>query len=46
MKHDNDVSAMSDCLQVVKIYSLVKEIKVYTTVSYNVFLFVKTENLF
>ena len=32
------------CLQVVRIYSFMKEIKVYIRASYIVFLFVKTEN--
>ena len=44
MKHKNDVSNMVDCLQVVKIYSFMKEIKVIIHASYIVFLFVKTKN--
>ena len=44
MKHENDVSNMVDCLQVVKIYSFMKEIKIYIKISNIVFLFVKTEN--
>ena len=44
MKHENDVSNMIGCLQVVRIYSFMKEIKVNIRASYIVFLFVKTEN--
>ena len=44
MKHENDVSNAVDCLQVVRIYSFMKKIKVYIRASYIVFLFVKTEN--
>ena len=44
MKHEKDVSNMVDCLQVVRIYSFMKEIKVYILASHIVFLFVKTEN--
>ena len=35
---------MVGCLQVVRIYSLMKEIKVYIRALYIVFLVVKTEN--
>ena len=35
---------MVDRLQIVKIYSFMKKIKVYIHASYSVFLFVKTEN--
>ena len=45
MKHENDVSSMVCCLQVVRIYSFMKEIKVYVRALYIVFLFVKTENI-
>ena len=34
LKHKNDVSNMVGCLQVVKIYSFMKEIKVDIRVSY------------
>ena len=44
MKHEHDVSNMVGCLQVVRIYSFMKEIKVYIRASYISFLFVKTEN--
>ena len=44
MKHENDVYNMVGCLQVVRIYSFMKEIKVYIRALYIVFLFVKTEN--
>ena len=46
MKHENDVSNMVGCLQVVRIYSFKKEIKVNLRASYIVFLFVKNENNF
>ena len=46
MKHENDVSNMVGCLQVVKICSFIKETKVYIRASYIVFIFVKTENNF
>ena len=46
IKHKNDVSTMVGCLQVVRIYSFMKEIKVYIRASYVVFVFVKTENNF
>ena len=46
MKHENDVSDLIGCLQVVRIYSFTKEIKFYTRASYIVFLFVKSENNF
>ena len=46
MKHKNDVRNMVCCFQVVRIYSFMKEIKVYLSASYIVFLFVKTENNF
>ena len=35
---------MVGCLQVMRIYGFMKEIKVYIRDSYIVFLFVKTEN--
>ena len=44
MKHENGVSNVAGCLHVVRIYSFMKEIKVYTHASYIVSLFVKTEN--
>ena len=44
MKHKNDVRNLVGCLQVVRIYSLMKEIKVYKRASYMVFLFVKMKN--
>ena len=44
--HKNDMSDMIDCLQVVRIYRFMKEIKLYVRASYIVFLFVKTENNF
>ena len=44
MKHENDVCNMVGRLQVVRIYSFMKEIKVYISALYIVFLFVKTEN--
>ena len=44
MKNEDDVSSMFGCLQVVRIYSFIKEIKVYIRASYIVFLVVKTEN--
>ena len=44
MNHENDVSNVVGCLQVVRIYSFMKELK-YTRASYIVFLFVKTENI-
>ena len=40
MKHENDVSDMIGCLQVVRIYSFMKERKLYIHASYIVFLFV------
>ena len=43
-KHENDVNDMIGWLQVVRIYSFMKEIKVYIRASYIVFLFVKSEN--
>ena len=47
MKHKNDVSNMVGYLiQVMRIYSFMKEIKVYIRTSYIIFLFVKTENNF
>ena len=44
MKHENDASNVVGCLQVVRIYSFIKEIKVYTGASQVVVFFVKTEN--
>ena len=44
MKHENDVSNMVGCLQVLKLYSFMKEIKAYIRVSYIVFA--KTETNF
>ena len=44
MKHENDVSNMVGSLQVVRIYSFMKETKVYINASFIVFLFVKKEN--
>ena len=44
MKHENDVSNIAYSLQVVRIYSFIKEIKVFLRALYIVFLFVKTEN--
>ena len=45
MKHENDVSDMVGCLQVVRIYSFMKDIKVHVCVRTSdiVFLFVKME---
>ena len=40
MKHENDVSNMFGCLQVVKIYSFMKEMKVYIHASYIAFVLV------
>ena len=45
LKHENDVSNMAGYLQVVRIYSFMKEIKVYIRASYIFFLFVKTESI-
>ena len=42
MKHENNVCSMVGCLQVVRIYSFIKEIKLH--VSYIVFVLVKTKN--
>ena len=44
IKHENDVNDMIGCLRVLRIYSFMKEIKLYKRVSYIVFLFVKTGN--
>ena len=44
MKHENGVSNMVGCLQVVKIYSFMKNIEVYKRASYIALLFVKTKN--
>ena len=44
MKHENDMRNMVGFLQVVRIYSFMKEIKMCTRVSYIVFLFVKMES--
>ena len=44
MKHENDLSNVVGSLQVLRIYSFMKEIKVYTRALYNVFLFAETEN--
>ena len=46
MMHENDVSNMVGCFQVVRIYSFMKEIKVSIRASYLGFLFAKTENNF
>ena len=43
MKPKNNVNNMVDCLQVVKIYSFMKEIKLYVTASYVVFLLLSRE---
>ena len=43
MKHESDVNDMVGFIQVVKICSFMKEIKVYIRASYVLFLFVKTE---
>ena len=40
MKHENDLRALIDGLQVVRIYSFIKEIKLFKRTSYIVFLFV------
>ena len=37
MKHENEVSNMVGCLQVVRIYSFMKQIKVYIRAKYIVF---------
>ena len=42
MKNENDVSNVVGCLQVKRIYSFMKEIKVYKRTLYIVFFFVKT----
>ena len=44
VKHENDVNDTIGCLQVVRIYSFMKEIKLCIGASYIVFLFVKSEN--
>ena len=44
MKDENDVSYIIVCLQVVEMYSLMKEIELYIRSSYIVFLFVKSES--
>ena len=46
MKHENDVSNVIGCLQVMKICSLLEEIKLCIRTLYIVFLFVKLENDF
>ena len=43
MKHKNDASNLIGYLQVVRIYSFMKEIKLYILASYIVLLFVKME---
>ena len=43
MKPKNNVNNMVDCLQVVKIYCFMKEIKLYVTASYVVFLLLSRE---
>ena len=40
MKHENDVSNMVGCIQVVRIYSFMKEIKVFIRASYIIFFYV------
>ena len=44
MKHENDVSNVIDCLQVVRIYSFMKAIDLYLPASCIIFLFVKSSN--
>ena len=44
MKHENDVNDIVGYLQVVRICSFMKEIKVFIRASYIVFVFVKMEN--
>ena len=44
MRHEHDWSNMVACIQVVRIYSFVMQIKLCIRASYIVFLFVKTEN--
>ena len=46
MKHEIGESNIAGCLQVLRIYSFMKEITVYIRASYIVFLFVKTKNNF
>ena len=46
MKQENDVNNMVGCLQVVRIYSFMKEIKLYIRALFIVFPFVKMENNF
>ena len=46
MKHKNDASNTSGCFQVVKIYTFMKEMKLYICTLSIVFLFVKSENNF
>ena len=43
-KHENGVSYMIGCLLVVRIYTFMKEIKLYICALYTIFLFVKSEN--
>ena len=44
-KHENDVSNLVGCLQVVRIYNFMVEVKVYICASYNVIVFFfKVEN--
>ena len=43
MEHKNDESNMVACLQIVRSYSFIKEVKLYVRVSNFVFLFVKSK---
>lgn len=45
MKHKNDVSDVIGFLQLVKIYSLLNETKLYNQALYIVFFFVELENI-
>ena len=45
MKQESEITDMIGCFtQIVRIYSFIKEIKIYVRTSYIVFLFVKSEN--
>ena len=46
MKHENNLSIMVGCLQVVSVYSFMKEIKAYKHALIIVFLFLKMKNNF
>ena len=46
VKHENDFSDMFGCLQVVRIYSFMKEVKLFICALYTIFFLVKSENNF